>query len=111
MFFFLTATGEGGWGFNGEAGPDDKVRHSGGGNKFDTAAAGDGSELGGAGEFMCKKPNMPNQGGMHSVVPYRSLYHQQKSIAHFLASYLGKRNCILSPNQRCIAYIAFDNGP
>ena len=53
-FFFLTATGEGGWGFNGEAGADDKVRHSGGGNKFDPASAGDGSDLGGAGEFMCQ---------------------------------------------------------
>ena len=60
LFFFLTATGEGGWGFNGEAGPDDKVRHSGGGNKFDPAAAGDRSELGGAGEFICEKPNLPN---------------------------------------------------
>ena len=59
LFFFLTATGEGGWGFNGEAGPDDKVRHSGGGNKFDPAVAGDGSDLGGAGELMCEKPNLP----------------------------------------------------
>ena len=58
VLFSLAATGEGGWGFNGEGGPDDKMRHSSGANKFDPAAAGDGSELGGAGEFMCKKPNM-----------------------------------------------------